>query len=163
MRPWTSYPFPSRSSASQEPSWPVIPVISAVDVICGRNPLPPAVAGQRGRDARSGWVLDVYLPQLVDQAGQGTLQTWMCSNGAGQDCAPGQSSAQTPLTSSQEIWQRPPLGQVRSQSPLVSEHVKLQLLPDPQVVAQPPVTARQATSQNAPLPHSKTPSPLPSE
>jgi hypothetical protein len=29
MRPWTSYPFESRNSARYEPSWPVIPVISA--------------------------------------------------------------------------------------------------------------------------------------
>src|SRR6266849_9451949 len=28
--PWTSYPFASKSSARYEPSWPVIPVISAV-------------------------------------------------------------------------------------------------------------------------------------
>src|SRR5580658_8657417 len=28
-RPWTSYPFPKRKSASQEPSCPVIPVIKA--------------------------------------------------------------------------------------------------------------------------------------
>ncbi len=29
IRPWTSYPLSSSSSARYEPSWPVIPVISA--------------------------------------------------------------------------------------------------------------------------------------
>ena len=30
IRPWTVYPFSSSSSARYEPSWPVIPVITAV-------------------------------------------------------------------------------------------------------------------------------------
>src|SRR4051812_4446836 len=30
MRPWTSYPFPSKNSARYDPSWPVTPVMSAL-------------------------------------------------------------------------------------------------------------------------------------
>src|SRR5712664_4182601 len=43
--PCTSYPFPSRSSARYEPSWPVIPVMSAVLAIAVEKSMVWALRG----------------------------------------------------------------------------------------------------------------------